>query len=271
MLSLALLWGAGCTESPAVVGPRPEPPLVEVPGWPEISDLHQLAPLTPPRWRRVKVLVDAGHGAENNAGNTGVLCQSEADEMRRVTDAVVERLRSARLSVESTRPTEALVSYDARLAKANSWSDLLISLHSDVRSADGIVAHPKTGCRSADGGHGFSVLWSDEGPTRLSERRHELAVAIAEQLIRAGFVAYGGEDYGDLYAADPVVPGVFVDRHEPRQRIRLLRRPRVPSVIVETHNALDEDEVARWSEEGTLEAFASALRAAVVAFSTPAP
>jgi N-acetylmuramoyl-L-alanine amidase len=43
----------------------------------------------------------------------------------------------------------------------------------------------------------------------------------------------------------------------------MLRRPQVPSVIIETHNAPDEREVARWDETRTLDAFADAVRAGV--------
>jgi N-acetylmuramoyl-L-alanine amidase len=157
------------------------------------------------------------------------------------------------------------VSYTWRLERANSWSDLMISLHSDVRSAERAQIDPTTGCRSVDYAHGFSVLWSDEGPAPLIPRRQALARALGQQLLTAGFTPYDGADYG-VYEADSEVAGVFVDRHEPDKRIRLLRRPTVPSVIIETHHALDADEVARWSEEETLDSFASALRAGVIEF-----
>jgi N-acetylmuramoyl-L-alanine amidase len=256
----------------ACIAPPPPPAEPEVaaeplpsPSWPEISQLARSAPLSPLGWRRPKVLLDAGHGAENNAGNVGVRCQSEADEMRRLTDEMLERLSDDALNVATTRPNEALVSYTWRVDHANSWSDLLISLHSDVRSVGRAELDPTTGCRSVDDAHGFSVLWSDEGPPRLVQRRQALARVLGAQLLSSGFVAYDGEDYG-VYESDSEVAGVFVDRHEPDQRIRLLRRPTVPSVIIETHHALDADEVERWNEEETLEAFASALLAGVIEF-----
>ena len=214
---------------------------------------------------RVRLLVDAGHGSKGNPGNVGVRCQSEADEMKRLADAVVERIDSRAIDAATTRPSSALVSYDARLQRANSWSDLMISLHSDVRELYKVTTHEPTGCRSVDEAHGFTVLWSDEGTAALTRRRHDLAVIVAEKLSSAGFVPFEA-GYGELYDPDPLAAGVYVDRHEPKQRIRLLRRPTVPSIIVETHNALDIDEVERWSEEETIDAFASALRAAVVAF-----
>jgi N-acetylmuramoyl-L-alanine amidase len=75
-----------------------------------------------------------------------------------------------------------------------------------------------------------------------------------------GFGAYDGFDYVGLYEPTDAHPGLFVDRHEPTQRIRMLRRlKRVPSVIVETHQAWNLDEAERWSEPATLNAFAVAL------------
>jgi N-acetylmuramoyl-L-alanine amidase len=62
-----------------------------------------------------------------------------------------------------------------------------------------------------------------------------------------------------------------VSRHEPGRRIHVLRRPRVPSVIIETHHALDFEEAARWKEERTLEVFAAAVAQGLVdALSSPA-
>jgi N-acetylmuramoyl-L-alanine amidase len=44
----------------------------------------------------------------------------------------------------------------------------------------------------------------------------------------------------------------------------MLRRPRVPSVIIETHHALDFEEAERWKEPRTLEAFAAAVAQGLV-------
>jgi N-acetylmuramoyl-L-alanine amidase len=68
----------------------------------------------------------------------------------------------------------------------------------------------------------------------------------------------------NLYDGDPEQPGVFVDRHEPGYRIMMLRRPRIPSVIIETHHALDFEEVERWKEPRTLEAFSAAVAQGLV-------
>jgi N-acetylmuramoyl-L-alanine amidase len=68
-------------------------------------------------------------------------------------------------------------------------------------------------------------------------------------------------DPGALYQADASQAGVFIDRHVPGARIFMLRRPAVPSVIVETHHGLDLAEVEQWKEPSTRERFADALAA----------
>jgi N-acetylmuramoyl-L-alanine amidase len=79
----------------------------------------------------------------------------------------------------------------------------------------------------------------------------------------AGFMPYRGAAYSGLYEPDAAQPGVFVDRHPPDQRIFVLRRPSMPSVLIETHHALDAREAARWTEPATLDAFAAAATAAL--------
>ena len=64
--------------------------------------------------------------------------------------------------------------------------------------------------------------------------------------------------------------GEFEDVSEEEWRA-MLRRPRIPSVIIETHHALDFEEVARWREERTLEAFAAAVAQGVVDAFAPPP
>jgi N-acetylmuramoyl-L-alanine amidase len=79
----------------------------------------------------------------------------------------------------------------------------------------------------------------------------------------AGFLAYGGGAYVGIYAADEQAKGLFVDRHAPEQRIYVLRRAAMPSILVETHNALDPREAERWNDPETLDAFAAAGAAAL--------
>jgi N-acetylmuramoyl-L-alanine amidase len=264
------LWLAACGADPAPVA-RARAPEAEAPGpaiWPDVgAPLWRLAPVIAPGHHRV--VIDPGHGAPGNDGNTGVLCQREADEMLRVGGVVVDHLeRPGRLDVRTTRPGGAVVDYGSRIAMAESWGELLISLHSDARSGVDWGPDPSTGCNRSEGASGFAVLWSDEGDPKLTPERQRLAWAVSGAMIEAGFAPYVG-GYGTLYAGDAQHPGVYVDRHEESQRIRMLRRPTIPSVIVETHNAPDPRDVARWREPATVEAFADALRVGISRFVAP--
>lgn len=263
-VGLGELGGTGVGESPAVESPASgEGPAVVEAAWPATAVRTLEKGATPAG----VLLLDAGHGAPGNPGNTGWACESEGDVMRRLADGLAPLLRADGLAVTLTRPDATLVDYDRRMemAKAATW---LVSLHSDSRAGDGPVLHPTTGCVVATGAPGFAVLWSDEGDAGLAGARLALARAVARRMAEAGFGAYPGLDYGGLYEADEV-PGVFVDRHDPRQRIRFLRRPKIPSVIVETHQAWDPIEAARWEEPATREAFARALTLALADVATP--
>lgn len=271
---LGLLLIAACSRAPAGVPPpeaAPAPALAEVPmppppAWPAAGAPLQAVSAPPPGETALRVVIDAGHGAPGNLGNTSVRCEREADFTRRTQDALLARLAPRPgLSLRAGRPSEALRSYDERIKAFNDWkADAVISLHSDTRAGLGWSRSATTGCWEGPGATGFAVLYADEGGAEIVAARWRLAAAVARRLAEAGFPAYPGDDYGGLYAPDPEVPGVFVDRHEPGQRIRMLRTLRVPLVIVETHQAVDPDEVARWEEPATLDAFASALYAAVL-------
>lgn len=254
--------GAEAARAPAPVAGAEvaavEAPPVPPPVWPAAGAPLRVLPAAPVTGT---LLLDAGHGAAGNTGNTNARCEAEQDVMKRVTDAVAERLVTRGLAVRRTRPDAALVPYPARLraSRAATW---LVSFHSDARAGEGLHADPETGCWVNTGAPGFAVLWSDEGEATLVAGRRSLARAVARRLAEAGIPPYLGTDYPGLYDADEV-PGVFVDRHAPKQRIMLLRRPVVPSIIVETHQAWDRDEVARWEEPGTWDAVAGALAAAL--------
>jgi N-acetylmuramoyl-L-alanine amidase len=270
ILAVLLAFGAGCVgQARDLSGPEP-PSRILVPTdpvWPaEGALLQRLAPFTPAGWQRKRVLIDPGHGAPpDNLGNTSVECVREADEMLRISRAIVPLLERTRaFDLRTTRSSRSLVSYPTRIRSSDAWpADALVSLHSDARSGSGWGPDARTGCLRSDEASGFSVLWSDEGSERLVAARRRLARAVAARMIEAGFPAYSGEDYG-AYGADPDHPGVFVDRHEPSKRIAMLRRPTSPSIIVETHQALDPAEVARWNEPRTTEAFAWALARGLV-------
>ncbi len=224
----------------------------------------------------VRLLLDAGHGAEDNRGNIGLFGQVEAEEMASLARALLALLQAQtpEVVVTLTRPDHRLVSYDRRLELC-AGQDLLLSLHSDSRwgvmSWDlpplGVLAGEPEPLWENTGAQGFAILVSDEGPADLAAARLHWAQALARRMVEEGFQPYLGLDYGaladgGLYAADPSpvpVPGVFVDRHAPGQRIRLLRRPQIPSLIVETHEAHDRSEVLWWSEGSTQAAFARAI------------
>lgn len=254
---------AGATGVVVPTGDRPRAAV-----WPEAgAGLRALAPLPSPG-RRLRIIIDAGHGAPGNVGNTSVRCELEQDFTRRVQDEVVARLvRAPELEVRAGRPDAALVDYGARITAFDGWpADAVVSLHSDARAGDGVELHPVTGCWSVRGAAGFSVLFSDEGPPGLTAARERLAREVAGAMTEAGFAPYSRGYSDGLYGT--VADGVFVDRHAKGKRIRMLRGTHVPTVIVETHQAFDPEEAERWTEPATLDAFAAALRRAVVAATT---
>ena len=198
-----------------------------------------------------KVLIDPGHGAENNPGNTGATCLSEQDEMLRVANDLKERLEPE-YAVTLTREGEALVDYADRVANGGD-AEVFLSLHSDARAtAEG--TQRSEGCLQTLGHEGFTILVSDEPEDR--EARALLARSLSEAMVAEGFVAYDGRDYRSAYEAEGT-PGVFLDR----RGLRMLRRPTMPSVIIETHHAWDPAEVEAWQQEETLERFARAVDA----------
>lgn len=266
----------GCTRSePPTPPPLPAPASdlalpSPAPPWPEAGAL-----LWPPAvvqgredHRPVRIFIEPGHGNPGNAGNTSCRCRPEQDFTLALGRDLTQRLSdSPHLNLRIAGGGETRPPYRQRIADAESWgADALISLHSDTRGAPSPWQPPGRdgSCSRNDEEPGFTVLWSDEGPAELVRARLALARALARRLSEAGFLAYHGADYGPLYEVDDEVPGVFVDRHAPHQRIMMLRRPRVPSVIIETHHAWDSRETARWEEPATREVFAAAVAAAVL-------
>jgi N-acetylmuramoyl-L-alanine amidase len=200
-----------------------------------------------------------------NSGNHSSLCIDEQDHNLRVARHLATRLEGAGHSVRHSRSDNRGPAYSTRITQAQAWgAQAIISLHSDARGSLGRWS-PEAGleCLWNDANPGFSVLWSDEGAPALVAARLALARDLAARLHQAGFLPYDGYQYSGIYDGDPDHPGVFVDRHEPRRRIRMLRRPGVPSVIIETHNASDRHEEPRWQQEATLEAFDAAVLAAL--------
>jgi len=285
VVRLLLLLLAACTPEPFSVvtdddarGPPPAaaraPPDAGRPTWP-----RALAPLSLPALREVKpprkwrVLIDAGHGAPGNDGNTGLHCQRERDVTLELAFGLATRLNllgpfEARLSREG----EAEPTYADRKALAERWpADAVVSLHTDVRgSARPYVTPACHGVRN-DEAPGFSVLWSAEGSDALNGKRQQLAWALTDALSAAGFGAYGGADYVGLYDGEPAHPGAFINRKHHGKRIWFLRALEVPAVIVETHHALDYEEVERWREMRTRNVFAHAIAKGLLDYFTPEP
>lgn len=252
--------------------------------WPSSGAGLQTLTLPPPAdagaAARLRVYVDAGHGAKNNHGASSCTCENEEDFALRTAEALIKSLgATGRFELKLSRTGDARPSYAARVAEAERWkADLILGIHFDVRgSAYPYEPEPGKQCWRApviqapgEETGGFAVLWSDEDSATRPEREGSARFgrSIARKMALAGLLPYGGWDYEGLYAGDEV-PGGFVDRHLPRRRVWMLKKPKVPSVIVETHHALDLLERARWDEPATLEAFGAAIAAALLVSSPP--
>lgn len=232
--------------------------------WPAADAQLTVLPLPPPA-SRIRIAVDAGHGAPGNTGNHGCHCQSEADETLVEARELADRLRRFGFEVLETRTTPVGSRYPQRIAAIERFKPhLVVSLHTDARAdawphevgPDGSI------CWGNASDPGFSVLWSDEGPRAIVKAREAWGRAVSRELRAAGFFPYSGEDYGSLYRTDAEA-ACFVDARPPKQRVYFLRATTVaPVVIIETHHALDANEVARWREAATHDAFAAAIASA---------
>ncbi len=245
---------------------------LEVHAWPApAAPLQHIPLLRVASHSRMRVFIDAGHGAPGNEGALSAWCEREQDFTARVAEDLKRRLeRTGAFEVRLSRAGPQRVRYVERVRAAEAFrAEAIVSLHFDARG-EARVWRPRPDsdqvCLRSEDSAGFSVLWSDEAPDlHIRRRRHRLASHIAEHLTKAGFLPYHGLDYLGLYEGDVQVPGLFVDRQAPGKRVFLLRRPAIPSVIVETHHGLDVEETLRWREARTLEAFAAALGAALLA------
>jgi N-acetylmuramoyl-L-alanine amidase len=254
----ALAWSAA---SP----PRRNASAIAVPRWPSDEASLTRIPLRFPAGV-IRLAIDPGHGAPGNHGNTSCLCVEEEDAMLEIAAGLAERLQATgHFEVRLARDTGRLVEYSRRLDEAAAWgADAFVSLHSDVRGRVGRWSPgPGRECPIAVDAPGFAVLYSDEGEPAQAARRLALGRALARRMAEAGFLPYGGAAYTGSYAPDEGALGVFVDRHPPDQRIFVLRRAAMPSILVETHNALDPREASRWGDSETLDAFADAVAAAL--------
>lgn len=241
----------------AAAGP---PPAYPQPG----AQLTAPAVEAPEGFRRRRIYLDAGHGVGTNTGARTVACTDEADFVLDVCEGLAQALEaSGDFEVVLSRTSSAGPGYKARAAAAaETKADLLLSVHADSRGearwskqSDGQL------CLENAAQPGFSVLFSDEGHAERVSARRRLARVIARRLLQSGLPAYDGFDYTGLYVSDDT-PGVFVDR----RGLFMLRRPKMPSVIIETMHALHPEEWARWQEPATRAAFHGAVLAALYDF-----
>lgn len=236
--------------------------------WPS-PDAPLAAPavLFPPGFGVRRIYLDAGHGAPGNTGNTSSFCVDEQDFTLGVARVLSDHLEATgHFEVRLSRQADQRVEYADRVSDAAEWgAEVFLSLHSDARGKpERWWPEPGLSCPRSFGAPGFSVLLSDEGEPAMNARRLALARAIARRIQGTGLTAYGGAEYLGLYEADAGHAGVFLDRHAPDQRIFVLRRPVMPSILIETHNALDPREAERWNEDRTQGAFCAAVTAGLV-------
>lgn len=233
-------------------------------GWPAAT--AALTPLAPVALAApLRVYLDAGHGAPGNGGNTSCFCVAEEDFTLRSATHVARRLEATgSFAVRVSRAEGALVEYRERVAAAAEWNaDAFVSLHSDVRGhVERWAPEPGADCPVSSAAPGFAVLFSDEGDEGLVAARRSLASATARRMRQTGLLPYEGATYDGMYQADDE-PGAYLDRHADAQRIFVLRKTTMPAILVETHHALDPREATRWDESATLDAFASAVAAAL--------
>ena len=230
----------------------------------------RLSPLRatfPERFGVRRVFIDPGHGTGTNSGMTSVHCTEEQAINLATAKALKKRLEATgHFRVRLARKDASGPTYKKRLAAARRWrAEVLLSLHADARGAS-VRWSPRPGaeCPRSDEQPGFSILWSNDGAEPLVERRHRLARALARRMTETGLPAYDGYDYGGLYDGDDV-RGVFRDR----RGLYMLRRPPMPSVIIETHHAWHLQEATRWGAPATGVAFASAVVAALIDLLAP--
>ncbi|NUP11435.1 MAG: N-acetylmuramoyl-L-alanine amidase [Polyangiaceae bacterium] len=225
--------------------------------WPEEIDVPAVTGKKP-----IVVYLDAGHGAKNNPGASSCFCVDEQDFTSSLAHDVEADLTAlGGFKVVLSRPDAEMVQYAERVEAARRvGADAFVSLHSDIRGKpeewrpDG-----QTVCRRSEEAPGFSVLYSDEGTPELVTARKRLADSIASTMLEASFAPYLGKEYVDLYEPIPSETGVFVDRHEDKKRIFILRRTVMPTVIVETHNALDPREALAFEDPIVRRNFSRAL------------
>ncbi len=236
--------------------------------WPAEDAVLKSLPFPKIQKKKIRVYLDAGHGAQGNEGNHGCFCQLEEVHTLRVVMHLAQSLKKlGSFEVMHSRDGVSKPSYRVRLAEAEAFgAEFIVSVHSDAR---GWAVPWGTGddgrdCWRNDDAPGFAVLWNTEGTHRVVTGRERLGRSIGQRLRQAGFLAYSGEDYGALYRQDDEEPSGWIDIRPRKKSVYFLRGSSIPTVIVETHHALDPQEVFRWDQPSTLDAFASAIAQALL-------
>jgi len=242
-------------------------PEATAPVWPQLGTVFNHPVIEVPRdMGRPGVFVVAGHGTGRNHGNVGCRCQVEEHFTLDATDDLAARLDATGVfEVTRARSASYRPSYASRIAHLHrSDAAVMLELHSDAR-ADALYPHTRredgSWCYAADDDPGIAILVRDQGPAAEVMPRLRLARRVAEALVDAGFSAYDGNNYGEQYDLD-TTPGVFLDR----RGLYMLKRARVPAILIETHNAYDAREAERWDEEATRDAFGRAVIEALVRY-----
>lgn len=103
--------------------------------WPAGDAVLTAAPLTQVPAKKVRVYVDAGHGAPGNEGNRGCFCHPEEAHTLQVANALTAALtRLGGFEVKQSRRGAKKPGYRARIVEAEAFkADFIVSLHSDVR------------------------------------------------------------------------------------------------------------------------------------------
>ncbi len=206
-----------------------------------------------------RVYIDAGHGVGTNSGATAVDCRTEAQINLDIAKSLAARL-NGKWRTRLSRKDAAGPTYPRRAQRAARWgADVLLSIHADTRGeAEWWSPQPGLRCPRSKAQPGVAILVSDEARGVLTKRSIALARAVAKRMKAAGFTMYDGFDYGALYDKDEV-PGVFLDR----RGLFMLRRPKMASVIIETHHAWHPGEAKAWAQTKTRDRFAKAIESAL--------
>jgi N-acetylmuramoyl-L-alanine amidase len=237
--------------------------------WPEPGSTVQAPmPVFAKKAKKLRVVVDAGHGAPGNDGNHGCFCQAEMDHTWLIAQHLGFVLSDlGGFEVMFTRTGEGRPTYQSRIAAAEAWKpDFIVSLHSDARG-EATLWKPfgdERECARNPNEPGFAVRWSDVAEAPVVAKRAKLGRSVGQRLREAGFRAYTGENYGALYKNDTDEPSGWVDIRPPKTSVYFLKASTIPTIIIETHHALDPVEVARWDELKTADAFALAVAQALL-------